>query len=121
MAESGSGGNSQWAKKKKKVGEETSGIDCEWSLILAIPAKYTRAREKGFPRGDAPRGEAPNFRRLLSWRVSSREPFSRARVYFAGFAKIRDYSQSTSGTGPFQIFLPAFFFLLFGLPLAISP
>ena len=33
-------------------------LDCEWSLI---PAKYTRARENGLPRGDTSRGEAPKI------------------------------------------------------------
>ena len=38
------------------------GVDCEQSLILAIPAKNTRARKDGLPRGDAPRGRAPKIR-----------------------------------------------------------
>ena len=52
-------------------------VDCGWSLILAVPAKYTRAR------GDAARGE----------RRTSRKPIF-TRAYFAGIAKIRDFSQS---------------------------
>ena len=47
---------------------------------------HARARENGLPRGDAPRGGAPKG---ASPRGSS---FSRACVYFAGIAKIRDYS-----------------------------
>ena len=34
--------------------------------------------------------------RPSSWRVSSREPISRARADFAGITKIRDYSPSNS-------------------------
>ena len=56
---------------------------------FAIPAKYARARENGLPRGDEPRGEAP----LLVARLLTGAHF-RARVYFTGIAKIRDYSQS---------------------------
>ena len=63
--------------------------DRKWSLILAIPTKYTRERENGLPGGDAPRAEAPKF-----GASPRRSPFSRVRVYFAGIDKIRDYSQS---------------------------
>ena len=63
--------------------------DRKWSLILAIPTKYTRARENGLPGGDAPRAEAPKF-----GASPRRSPFSHLRMYFAGIDKIRDYSQS---------------------------
>ena len=56
------------------VSYEISGrscIDCEQSLTLAIPGKYARAQENGLLAGT-------RFR-------------ARARVCFAGIAKVRDY------------------------------
>ena len=59
--------------------------------MLAIPAKYTRPRENGIPRVDAPREKGhPSGASAASSRGASPRgsPFLRAR---AGIDKIRDY------------------------------
>ena len=60
--------------------------------MLAIPKKYTRPRENGIPRGDAPREEGhPSGASAASLHVGASprgSPFLRAR---ARSDKIRDY------------------------------
>ena len=59
--------------------------------MLAIPAKYTRPRENGIPRGDAPReeGHPPGASATSPRGASPRgSPFLRTRT---GIDKIRDY------------------------------
>ena len=56
-----------------------------------IPAKYTRARAKMDSREET---RYEGRRRKLRDLSPHGSPFSGARVYFAGIAKIGDYSQS---------------------------
>ena len=55
---------------------------------------HARAREDRLPRGYAPRRGALKISAPPHGASPRGSPFSRARVYFAGITKIRDYSQS---------------------------
>ena len=67
-------------------------------MILVVPVRYTRARENGLPWEEGTK-MLISFSALPLVTRLRESPLSRARVYCAGIAKCKDYSQFNTEAG----------------------